>query len=93
MGGCRSEGNRKEWREEIGREGEGGRERGRGRMGGCRSEGNGKEWREEIGRGGGREEEDCVCRHAKCIAGAVCVVTLTRHPLREYVGLDQFSHS
>ena len=41
----------------------------------------------------GREGEDSVCRHAKCIAGAVCVVALTRHPLGEYVGLDQFSHS
>ena len=62
MGGCRSEGNRKEWREEIGREGEGGRER-------------------------------TVCVDMQSALLVLCVVALTWHPLGEYVGLDQFSHS
>ena len=60
-------------------------------MGGCRSEGNRKEWREEIGRGGGRERTVCVDMQSALLV--LCVVALTRHPLGEYVGLDQFSHS
>ena len=42
-------------------------------------------------RGGGREERT-VCVDMQSALLMLCVVALTRHPLGEYVGLDQFSH-
>ena len=41
-------------------------------------------------REGGRERTVCVDMQSALLV--LCVVALTRHPLGEYVGLDQFSH-